>query len=67
MAYLITKQGGVTRGYVASLQVDTRADIATLPIAPELAAGSDCIVLEDASLWVLNTAGNEWVEFGGST
>ena len=64
MAYTITKQGGVTKGYVTSFQVDTRDDIASLPISPEAMPGSDCIVIEDATVWLLSTDGVEWKELG---
>lgn len=64
MAYTVTKQSGVTNGYIASYQVDTREDIQSLPLAPEGKPGSDCIVIEDASVWLLNNAGTEWKELG---
>ena len=60
MAYIITKQGP---GYLSSLQADTRTDVETLPIAPEVSLGSDCIVIEDSSVWLLNSE-NEWQELG---
>ena len=64
MGYIITKQGDRTNGYVTSFQCDTRDDIATLPISPEVKKGSDCIVLEDATVWLLNASGEEWQELG---
>ena len=67
MAYTITKQSGVSRGYIKSFQVDFRNEVDTLPVSPECQPGSDCIVSEDASVWLLNTEGNEWVELGGGT
>ena len=66
MAYIITKQSGVTNGYLQSFQVDTRSDVLSLPIAPDCKPGSDCIVIEDGSVWLLNSSGEEWKEFGVS-
>ena len=60
MAYVFVKQ---EKGYLTSLQADTRADIETLPIAPEVALGSDCLVIEDSSVWLLNSE-NKWKELG---
>lgn len=60
MAYVFVKQD---KGYLSSLQADTRSDIETLPVAPEVGLGSDCIVIEDSSVWLLNSQ-NEWKELG---
>lgn len=65
MSYTITKQSGITNGYIASYQVDTRDDVNTLPLSPDAKPGSDCIVIEDSSIWLLNTDGTEWKELGG--
>ena len=35
-----------------------------MPISPEVKKGSDCIVLEDATVWLLNASGEEWQELG---
>ena len=63
MAYNVVKQSGVTPGYIMSFQVNTRDEIEDLPIPPDAMPGSDCIVIEDASVWLLNSEG-EWKEMG---
>ena len=60
MAYVITNQ---KPGYLKSFQVDTRLDVMDLPVAPETALGSDCLVIEDSSIWLLNSE-NIWKELG---
>lgn len=64
MDYVITQQNGIKTGYITSLQVNTRNEIDNLPTFPTVGYGSDCIVIEDASVWLLND-GNEWKELGG--
>ena len=64
MAYSILSQGGVTGGYLQSFCVDKREDIETLPVAPDCKSGSDCLVIEDSTVWMLNTEGTEWKELG---
>lgn len=63
MAYVITKQSGVTNGYLQSFNADKRKDIETLPVPPDCKAGSDCLVIEDGSVWMLNSEGI-WKELG---
>ena len=59
MSYTIISQ---ERGYLKNFQVDTRADVLTLPVAPDTASGSRCLVLADSSIWCLDTAGTTWKE-----
>lgn len=59
MAYIITKNGDITQSSVVEICVDYRVDIEDLPT--NYGVGSDAIVLEDSSVWML---GNdfEWHE-----
>lgn len=51
MAYTIIKNGDNTQSSVVELVVDTRAEIETLPTT--YGVGSDAIVIEDSSVWML--------------
>ena len=46
-------QSGVTSYNVVEFVVDTRADVAQLPT--KHAAGSTCLVIEDSSVWMLDS------------
>ncbi len=63
MDWTITKRGGmVVKGLYHEIVAQTRASIATLPTDnTEIAFGSQCLCLEDSSVWILGN--NEvWVE-----
>ena len=40
---------------------DERSDIDNLPDTSEVSMGSNCLVIEDGSVWILNSE-DEWVE-----
>ena len=67
MAFSITKTGDRITGYLTSFQVNTRDEISSLPTAPDCKPGSDCIVIEDASVWLLQQDGLTWGELGDSS
>lgn len=67
MAFSITKTGDRVTGYLTSFQVNTRDEISSLPTAPDCKPGSDCIVIEDASVWLLQQDGLTWGELGDSS
>lgn len=52
-------QGGQTQYNVVELVVDTVAEIANLPI--NVAPGSTCFVIENSSVYMLNSIG-QWIE-----
>ena len=51
MAYKIIANGEDVQNSVVEIVVDYRAEIGTLPT--EYSAGSDAIVIEDSSVWML--------------
>ena len=55
----IIKQGGDEIAYVKEFVADTIADIASLPT--NCAPGSSCFILENSSVWMLNS-NNVWQE-----
>ena len=59
MGYRLYKNDNDYPGYHAEYIVDTLADMQDVPTKCEV--GSSCLVLEDSSVWVLNTE-KEWVE-----
>ncbi len=61
MAISITKQQDKTYAYVTEYVADTVADVDTLPTTA--APGSICIVIEDSSVYMLNT-NREWKKLG---
>lgn len=52
--YAITKQADKTQTYVQELIADTAADVDTIPTTG-LKPGSTVIVLEDSTVYMLNT------------
>ena len=56
--YAITKQADKTQTYVQELIADTTADIDSIPTTG-LKPGSTVIVLEDSTVYMLNTE-KEW-------
>ena len=59
MGYKLYKNDNGYPGYHAEFVADARADIASLPTDCEV--GSSCIVIEDSSVWMLNTE-HVWTE-----
>lgn len=57
--YNIMSQNGIVSYGTYELVVDTRNDIQTLPA--NCAPGSSCLVIEDFSIWLLNSK-KQWVE-----
>lgn len=51
MAYKVISNGGNVQSSVVEVIVDTLAEIAELPT--DFGVGSDCICLEDSSVWML--------------
>ena len=51
--YNVMSQNGTVAYGMLELVVDTRSDIQTLPI--NCAPGSSCLVIEDFSVWLLNS------------
>lgn len=51
MAYKVIKNSDTTQPYVVEIVADTTADVANLPTTYGI--GSDCIVLENSSVWML--------------
>lgn len=62
MAYKVI---GNDKGLI-SIVCDLKSDIAKLPTnaSHKVSAGSDCICLEDSSVYILSNA-DEWTVFGG--
>lgn len=46
---------------VVEIMADERSDIDNLPDTSEVSMGSNCLVIEDGSVWILNSE-DEWVE-----
>ena len=59
MAFTIMKNGDNTQSTIVELLVDTRAEINDLPT--NYGIGSDAIVLDDSSVWMLGSD-FEWHE-----
>lgn len=59
MAYKIIANGEDVQSSVVEIIVDTRADMDTLPT--DYSAGSDSIVIEDSSVWMLGND-KQWHE-----
>jgi hypothetical protein len=59
MGFRLYKNDNDYPGYHAEYIVDTIDDMQNVPTKCEV--GSSCLVLEDSSVWVLNTE-KEWVE-----
>lgn len=57
--YVKTTQSGQTTAYVSELVIDTLADLSELPVFPDVAKGSNAIVLENSSVYMLGVD-NEW-------
>ena len=51
MAHKVISNGGNVQSSVVEVIVDTLAEIADLPT--DFGVGSDCICLEDSSVWML--------------
>lgn len=51
MAYKVIKNSDITQPDVVEIIADTLDDLNILPIS--YGVGSDCIVLEDSSVWML--------------
>ena len=51
MAYKVMKNADTTQSSVVEIVADTLADIGDLET--DFGVGSDCIVLEDSSVWML--------------
>lgn len=59
MAYDILKQGDHVTAYLKEFVVDKVADVKTLPTFPNCAIGSNCLVIENSSVYILGND-NEW-------
>ena len=57
MAYKVIKNGDNTQSSVVEIVVDTLSELSDLPTDYEV--GSDAIVLEDSSVWMLGND-NTW-------
>lgn len=55
MGYSVIQQGDTVQYTIYEVEVDTLADIDTLPKTDKWAAGSVAICLEDSSVWMLGT------------
>lgn len=62
MAYQITHQGRSPEHRLTEFTCDTRADLDSLPVSPEVAPGSNALVIEDSSVHVLSPAQNKYIE-----
>ena len=51
MAYKVTKNADTTQSSVVEIVADTLEDLNEVPTT--YGVGSDCIVLEDSSVWML--------------
>lgn len=58
--YNYMSQGEAISHKIVQFAADTRADIANLPTST-IEAGSSCIVIEDSSVWMLNSE-KQWIE-----
>jgi hypothetical protein len=59
--YTVNKNGDNTNSAVISITADTLADIEELPT--NCLQGSDCLVLEDSSVWIFGGDG-KWHKIG---
>lgn len=59
MGFYVYKNDNEYPGYHQEYIVDTRMDMHTIP--RDCATGSLCLVIEDGSVWILNTL-QEWKE-----
>ena len=80
MAYWIQETGKNSNSSIRSFYCDYRSDVQKLPRAginglsqeddnvssKPCSHGSDALVLEDSSVWILGKDTNEWKEIGGS-
>lgn len=57
MAYKVIRNGDNTQSSVVEIVVDTLSELSDLPT--EYGVGSDAIVLEDSSVWMLGND-NTW-------
>lgn len=55
MAFKVTVNGNNIQSSVCEIIADTVADVADLPT--DVGVGSDCIVLEDSTVYMLGTDG----------
>lgn len=55
----ITKQSGKSTAYITEFIVDTIAEIANLPLYPNVSKGSSALILENSSVYILSGK-NEW-------
>lgn len=46
---------------VVEIMADKKEDIDTLPGISEISMGSNCFVIEDGSVWILNSE-DHWIE-----
>lgn len=60
MAFATTKQSGKDMTYVSEFVADSASDIQNLPVQPEVATGSSCLVIATGDVYVLNSTGN-WI------
>ena len=58
MGYFVTKQTDATTTYVSELIADTKGDLADINTS-NFAVGTICIVIEDSSVYILDT-NKEW-------
>lgn len=56
---IIREQSGNTRNYVTDFIVDQKTEVASLPVFPQVAKGSSCLVIEDSSFYILGED-NTW-------
>lgn len=56
---IIREQSGNTRNYVTDFIVDKKAEVADLPVFPQVAKGSSCLAIEDSSFYILGED-NTW-------
>ena len=59
MAYKVIRNGDITQSDAVEVIADTLSDLDNVP--KTYGVGSDCLVLEDSSVWMLGNDG-EWHE-----
>lgn len=60
MAFKIYKQGS-EKDRLTSFILDSVSDVSSLPVQPEVAAGSTALVAENSAVFIL-TPSDQWVE-----
>lgn len=71
MSYWVNKIGNNNNANHKEFYCDKRTDIKNLPTlnskgknGDSCSVGSECLCLEDSSVWILGKDNNQWIELG---